>query len=334
MSNVASEPERAGMRHALIFAAFSAVTAASCLTADTEISFTVQLVPLIASVALLGIPHGALDFALLNSLAKRFDNQRVLRASLAVYSAIAMSVITAWTIFPAFMLAAFLLASVLHFGIEDTRATPAWNGEYLAEVPLRGSLPIVLPVALHSNEAVWLFSQLIPAAAAAALSRYVAALWPVLPVLAILLMAARFANSKRASRQDGSTPIELLAVSTLFAAAPPLVAFAVYFGPLHSLRHLIRLAQADHRHRPVDAAKQLIAAAWPVTLITWVMAAGAVAAFPPERIGIQLMLQVLFIGLAALTFPHALLLIGLRLLKWRDSNSPIPTHSALIAAEK
>jgi hypothetical protein len=40
----------------------------------------------------------------------------------------------------------------------------------------------------------------------------------------------------------------------------------------------------------------------PMSAMTWALAIGAVIIYPPDAIGTQLTLRVLFIGLAALTF--------------------------------
>ena len=84
---------------------------------------------------------------------------------------------------------------------------------------------------------------------------------------------------------------------------PPLIYFVVYFCLLHSPRHF--LLTADHlKLTPLQALR----ATWPILMSTLAMAAlGALVlavltpAFEPAT------LQIVFIGLAALTVPHMLL---------------------------
>ncbi len=65
-----------------------------------------------------------------------------------------------------------------------------------------------------------------------------------------------------------------------------------------------------------------------MTLLTWVLALAAFVFLSPERTGAQLTLQVVFIGLAALTFPHALLMMSLRFVESSDSDGLAKTDAA------
>ncbi|WP_200373192.1 Brp/Blh family beta-carotene 15,15'-dioxygenase [Thiocystis violacea] len=312
------DPSRADKLQVASFLAMSAVAILLWGWLDARLPFALEMALAVVSVALLGIPHGALDFMHMKALAARLGRAELLWVGFVLYLLLGGLVIAAWIAFPAPMLAAFLAATVLHWGVEDTRAPLAWRSGYIAEVLLRGAMPIVLPLAFHPAQTAWLFGQLIPTEAALALTQGVGALWPLLLLLAASLLGGLFARRASLPRREWWTLIELATIAALFVVTPPLVAFAVYFGLLHSARYLTRYAMAGESARRSGAVRRALDHAWPMTLLTWVLALGAFALLSPERAGIQATLQVLFIGLAALTFPHALLVMSLRFVAPRD----------------
>ncbi len=309
---------RADSLQVVSFLGMSAIVILFCVLRDAPIPFAAGMALAAVSVALLGIPHGALDLMHLKTLAWRLQRASVLWVGLAVYVLLALAVIAAWVAFPATMLTVFLIATVLHWGSEDARVPQAWGLGYVCEVLLRGTMPILLPSLFHTAETTWLFSQLIPSDAASLLTQLIASAWPLLIALAILLLGSLAAHGASAVREHFSTLLELATVAALFALTPPLIAFAVYFGFLHSARFLARYARDGHSGQRRATSRMEVKDALPMTLLTWVLAIGAVMLLWPERTSAQLSLQVVFIGLAALTFPHALLMMSLRFIKPRE----------------
>ena len=109
-------------------------------------------------------------------------------------------------------------------------------------------------------------------------------------------------------RRWRSTALELCVLAILFALTPPLVGFAVYFCCVHSARHIASIMSSLRQHMSL-AAVTVQAAIFSVG--SWL--AGAVAiwwladAGDPQPV----VLRVVFIGLAALTVPHMILVDGI-----------------------
>ena len=246
----------------------------------------------LVAVVLLGVPHGALD----GEVARPMLRPRFGRAWFAVfalpYLSLSAAVLLAWRAAPEATLAAFLAVSVLHFGAED--AGPGRPLETLA----RGGLPVALPVLLHSDAVAAIFGvvTLAPMPVVPPWLRAGALAWAaVLPfACAAMLAAGRW-----------RVAVEVATLGLLFAALPPLAAFALYFIALHAPRHMAALAAHPRRAPRVRSMGEAVRRSLPVTALTLLIGAALWPLFPgtaPERL-LALTLQ----GLAALTLPHLLL---------------------------
>ena len=108
-------------------------------------------------------------------------------------------------------------------------------------------------------------------------------------------------------RKWRSTAAELGALALLFAMAPPLVGFAVYFCCVHSARHISGILGALRREMSRLAMINQAAA---FTLASWVAGGLAIWWFADMANPEPVVLRVVFIGLAALTVPHMILVDG------------------------
>ncbi|NBB82165.1 MAG: hypothetical protein GVY28_02040, partial [Alphaproteobacteria bacterium] len=115
------------------------------------------------------------------------------------------------------------------------------------------------------------------------------------------------AAARRAGARAGIAQIAGLGLAVVMLPVP--IAFALYFCAVHSLRHVLALAEAHDPARPTAAAKTILAASAGATALTIGAAALLiwVAVGPgglPADAGLA---RGLFWGLAALTLPHVLL---------------------------
>ena len=88
-----------------------------------------------------------------------------------------------------------------------------------------------------------------------------------------------------------------------FAALPVLLAFGLYFCLDHSVRHAIRVAERFDPTSPRAGFARFAARALPATLATVLFAGVAWLQWSPGR-SEAASIQILFVGLAALTLPH------------------------------
>ncbi|MEM6454353.1 MAG: Brp/Blh family beta-carotene 15,15'-dioxygenase [Acidobacteriota bacterium] len=271
-----------------------------------------QLVALAIGVALLGVPHGALDHRLgRDLLAPRLGRAWGVVFGLG-YLALGALVVALWIAFPAATLAGFLLLSAVHFGLGDVRRDGAGPGMYALEVLARGALPIALPIVAHRAEVARVFDWLIGAQAATATPRLLDGVGDAALILAPALIAVAGRHAHRWLR-DGATAsrdvlLELAALAAILLLAPPLIGFLVYFCVWHSARHTLETIAQSMPARLDLGLVRFARAAAPLSLATLAFAgaawfglrAGGTAADPA-------LVRVVFIGLAALTLPHMLL---------------------------
>ena len=247
-----------------------------------------QLGLLAPLVAVLGLPHGGLDLPIAEVLWPLRGWRGKLRF-FAIYLGLVAGVIAVWAVLPGIALAGFLAYSALHFSGDWARAaTPLrWTG---------GVATIGAPALLHTTEVSALFAHLAPTPAAG-LSATIAA---VAGGLALGVLMAILILKPRAR---GQAAVEQIILWITAFVLPPLLFFVVYFCSLHSLRHF------DAAIRSVPSAGRALVMASGLSGLVTVAALIFVLAMDAVELsaGPQSPLQAIFIGLAALTVPHMLL---------------------------
>lgn len=204
-------------------------------------SISAWVVP-VAIVALgLGIPHGAVDHL---TLTKSLPPRQLVRLGLIylLIAALGTALILAAPV-PAFV--AVIAFTIWHFGTGDVEATHALQGTpeehgivRVIHVLAAGSAPVLLP--LTSPAAAGTLALLQPDLASLLTPTVLITVRTavlLLVVVAVLIFIMR---------ENLGTAIELAALAALGYFATPLLAFAVYFGFWHALRHTARLA--EHRY--------------------------------------------------------------------------------------
>lgn len=298
---------------------FSIVCAATLLIALASplvsLSDGLELTLLVVAVSFFGLPHGALDYLLGKQVfAPRFGRAWPLPFSL-VYLSLAGAVVAGWLIVPFASLVFFLVIAAGHFGIGDVQLERSLGSETrfaalgaAVEAAARGALIFVALLHAHPNEAALLFSYLLPASAAD-IQASIVALSPRLVVVTGALVAVILAHHLGGWAQGlvghGRLATEIFALTLLFLLAPPVVAFVTYFCFWHSFRHALwQAAQLDDAS-PGRAFRAFIRHAWPTTVAAIAIGAGSYAVIGTDAPAAALV-QVVFIGLSALTVPHIL----------------------------
>ena len=262
-----------------------------------------QLLALAPVILVLGVPHGALDIV----FARQFVGVRSIAGwclfGLA-YVAVAAAVVGLWWVAPGVFLAAFLLYSAFHFSGDPEGGTPT-----LFRMVYGGSV-ILCPVLLHAGEVTSVFEYL--AGAPAAQTIVVALAWVAWPWMVAIGLAA-IAGVMRAPVRS----VELVSVAALLTLAPPLVGFTLYFCAMHSARHVLRTRDYSSEG---TLGSLLRIAVWPMAItVAGVAAAWWLSGGRPLDMRLA---QLLFVGLAALTVPHMVVLEKIRLTGWVAGRSP------------
>jgi Brp/Blh family beta-carotene 15,15'-monooxygenase len=210
---------------------------AGLLIANIEISISAQVVLAVIALAI-GIPHGAIDHLITipRDSTGRFIVFIVIYTLIAIVAALA---IAQWNLV-GFQLV--VLMSALHFGFGDsayaneTRAAAEKSGYsnfVLASYAIpAGFLPVVLP--LTDKRTLDVLQELNPTLInwAGTFTELLRNSTLVIAIFSILLLI---------TTKNNLLAVDLVLLLALSFFAPPLVAFAVYFGFWHAIRHTARL---------------------------------------------------------------------------------------------
>ena len=242
-------------------------------------------------IVVLGVPHGALDVEIGRTLFRPRFSRAWFPIFALPYLALVALVLTAWRVAPELTLAAFLLASVWHFGSED-----AGGGGLPALV--HGGIPVAVPVLLHPTATAQVFAAVTGMALEAPPPWLTAGslLWLPLAVLWVIRTVA-----------GGHGRIIVLPVllCAVLAVLPPLTAFALYFVAVHAPAHTAALIRHPTRAPRVRNAAAAWRLATPATALTVLIGTALWSACPGEPS--TRLVSVTLRLLAGLTLPHMLL---------------------------
>jgi Brp/Blh family beta-carotene 15,15'-monooxygenase len=244
-------------------------------------------------ILLLGVPHGALDVM----VARRLFGALSLRlwlGFLLAYVGLAALVVVVWFLAPTLFLCAFLFVSALHFG-----GDMAMGGSRLARI-LYGGAVIVLPALQHEDQLQYLLGVVAGPASAAFIV-------PVLSLFATPWLCATAVACALVAKRTPAAVLEWAALVAVVVAAPPLMAFTVYFCAMHSPRHILKTFGSL---RGIEVRNALKMALWPTAIV---LGAAVLTLTLASAIAFETrLMQFIFVGLAALTLPHMVLLEGAR----------------------
>jgi Brp/Blh family beta-carotene 15,15'-monooxygenase len=256
-----------------------------------------ELIVVAALIVVLGVPHGALD----TIFAKQLYDIKSVPGWLGfglVYVLIGATVVGLWYLQPAWFLFLFLLISATHFSGDPAKGTP-----WIIRMFYGGAI-IVLPCMLHGMETAQLFSLLVGKdAAASVVTALEFLLWPWMLGLA--------GSTLWALRINFFTALEITVVSLLAVLAPPLIAFVMFFCGMHSARHILRTIEYSNR----GSAVMLLAAGFVPMLGVACSALAAWYFLRNTTLDVRVV-QIVFVGLAALTLPHMALVEQVRFSGW------------------
>ena len=295
-------------KHIFYFTLFTVVLSATTLLTKNIFSFTNETIVLFVCLFLIlsiGISHGALDNYKANKLLTiyRVKNKLIF---FIIYIFISALVIFIWSLYSTYTLLAFLFVASYHFGLEDTSFLHKGNS-LLDQVfyLIKGSLIIFAPLFFHFDETLKVFEVLM-------LSKtFITFLelehWIINVCIFLSFVGYIYFAYKNKFQDFEVLFLDMLSIIILNYIFSPIIAFTVYFCFLHSIRHIISLSYELDKNNFSNGMKIFIKKALPLTVVTAILYLIATI-FLSKSYGLNdVIIKVIFIGLASLTFPHILL---------------------------
>jgi len=258
---VASRPLPAGVRATLRVPAvwLPWLPVAACtvaFAAGLSLPDRWRYLPLVASVVVLGLPHGAVDWTALPRAVRGRVDARWAGVVVAVYAVAGGAYALAWFLAPVAAALFFVVLTWFHWGQGELHPLTAVLGvDYLDStarraltVAVRGGLPMLVPLLAFPGR--------YRAVVAAFVAPFGARLW-VWPTprvrlafglgfgaltVGTLALGYRAAGDRRAWATDAGETALLWAY---FLVVPPVFAVGVYFCCWHAARHVARVATLD-----------------------------------------------------------------------------------------
>ncbi len=295
-------------QHTFCFSVLTIVLSIVTLITGDNVEFSNDLIiPFVCLFLILsvGISHGAMDNYKANKILKIYKiNNKII--FYLIYTLISLLVIIFWFFFSSLTLLVFLLLASYHFGREDTSFLNAGNSNFDQLFYLtKGSLIIFAPLFFHIDETLKIFEVLL-------INDKVLFFikdqhWIINVCLGLGALGYLYFIFKNRFKDFEILLLDILSILILNFVFSPLIAFTIYFCFLHSIRHIISISYELNQNSFSNGAKMFIKKALPLTILTALLYLLSVV-YLSNSYGLNdVIIQVIFIGLASLTFPHILL---------------------------
>jgi len=266
---------------------------------DSHLSSTLLLGALLL-IVILGVPHGSLDILFARQTYQLVHITKWLKF-LLLYSASCLLIIALWMLVPSLFFIVFLILSAIHFS-DDINL----SGNQLLKLSY-GFAIISLPGVMHGAELTKLYAMIIDEG----VSQQIVLISKYLGIFLLGLLGVLIVSKKICLR----TKFEIIAISILFLTTTPILAFTLYFCLMHSARHLIRsrffLVHSNHKEFIYSLTFPTLAVIILGVCIWYFKLTPSVE---------KDLIQIIFVGLAALTVPHAWVLQKANFSKWSIKN--------------
>jgi Brp/Blh family beta-carotene 15,15'-monooxygenase len=256
-----------------------------------------ELILVAALIIILGVPHGALDTLFARELYGVNSATAWIKFSV-IYLMMAALVVVLWYMAPLLFLVGFIGISIAHFS-----GDPDGETGWLIRLIYGGAI-IFIPVLKHPQEIADVFSLLVGEKSSQALMPWMSGL--ALPWLLALSGVVIYLIVKKSPLS-----FEFLCLGLIAYFVSPLISFTVFFCGMHSARHIIRTAAFAKYSQPV-----LLLGAMLLPMIgVLVMSVASWYMLKNESLDGRVV-QIVFLGLAALTVPHMALVEQVRVKGW------------------
>ena len=244
----------------------------------------------------IGLPHGSFDGAVASLVG--FKTKGQFFKFLLYYLFLFFLVILFWINFPIVALIIFLTMTIIHFGLCD------WSNfkisKYKYSVTLTYGMTVIFGIIYFNEDQSFRIFEYLTNNNIYFFQSYFLILYLITLILIIYFIYLSIYEKKL---RIGV--IEILFLLFIFYIFDPLLSFAIYFCFFHTYKHLKNLITNVYLH--LSNKKFVLYSTFIFTIISWIGGILIVLYLSQNFNIYESILKVIFIGLAALTLPHMIL---------------------------
>ena len=244
----------------------------------------------------IGLPHGSFDGAVAALVG--FNKRTQFIQFLFYYIILFLLVILFWLYFPIFALTIFIIMTIVHFGLCDW--TNFRINKYKYSVSFTYGMTIIFGIIFFNENQSFLIFEYLTNDKIYFFQKYF-----FIPYSLTFLSIIYFIYLSFFENKLRRGVIEILFLLLIFYFFDPLLSFAIYFCFFHTYKHLKHLIKNIYLN--LTNKKFVIYTTLIFTVISWVGFLIIVYHLVQNFSLYESILKVIFIGLAALTLPHMLL---------------------------
>ncbi len=244
----------------------------------------------------IGLPHGSFDGAVASLVG--FSNRNQFIQFIFFYLTLFFIVILFWFYFPISTLTIFIIMTISHFGLCDWTNFKINKNKF--SVSFTYGMTIIFGIIyFNENQSFIIFEYLTNN------NIYFFQKYLFIPYFLTAVSIIYFIYLSFFEKKLRKGVIEILFLLLIFYLLDPLLSFAIYFCFFHTYKHLKHLIKNIYLN--LTNKKFVIYSTLIFTVISWVGGSGIIYYLVQNLSLYESILKVIFIGLAALTLPHMLL---------------------------
>ncbi len=244
----------------------------------------------------IGIPHGSFDGAVASLVG--FKNKIQFFKFILLYIFLCIFVIILWLYFPIISLIIFIVMTIAHFGLCDW--TNLKINKYRYPITFTYGMTIIFGIIFfNENQSFEIFEYLTND------KIYSFQKFIFIPYILTSLSIIYFIYLSLFEKKLRTSVLEILLLLLIFYICDPLLSFSIYFCFFHTYKHLKHLIKNIYLELPNKYF--VIYTTIFFTIVSWIGGIMILFFLIQNFTIYESILKVVFIGLAALTLPHMML---------------------------
>lgn len=270
-----------------------------------------EIVFVIALVVLFGIPHGAADCLVLKCISHGQSTNVSKRNFYAIYILLVVADIICWCLRPLLALTIFIVISIYHLGQSNLYylTLPRNNLIKAFVYCCWGAFVIFVPILFNAKEVIEILGALLDKTWLLDLPHLECLIIGIIALnILILGMLAQFNYITTATFWQET--VNLFVLALLFRSTPLIVSFGIYFTLWHSLSSTLDQVNLICQFDPTFNLAKFYTQAAPlafISILIFVLIEWIVTRSSWYRGDVSTLIALFFIGLAAITSPHAVI---------------------------